>query len=89
VSIFETAFASTHRRSSAVSKSCGGGLSCVPWLSAFFYSRSRARLTGESTGDPRAQAEVIRARPLPNVDIDETVETGHEDLSAAFIPTWL
>jgi hypothetical protein len=68
----------------------GEGAAWVGWAKANPTKTLRVRVsTGESTGDPRAQADVIRAKPLPNIDIDKTVATGHEDLPAAFIPTWL
>jgi hypothetical protein len=54
----------------------------------------RVRLsTGEDSGKPRAQAEIIRkaikGAPAGNIDIDQPITSTHEELPGRFIPGWL
>jgi len=72
----------------------GEGSAWVKWARdpANASKRLRVRVsTKESTGKPRAQADIIRtsAKGAANIDIDKTVSTGHEDLPGLFIPEWL
>jgi hypothetical protein len=51
--------------------------------------RVTAKGYGETTGKPRRQDEIMKATPLANVDFEEPVKVGHEDLPGARIPNWL
>jgi len=62
----------------------------VDWAKANPGQTVRIRVTtGESSGSPRRENKIIRATPLPNIDADDPVPSGHEDCPGKFIPQWL
>jgi hypothetical protein len=70
----------------------GEGQAWVNWAkdSANAAKKLRVRVsTGEDSGRPRAQADIIRKAAVPNIDIADTVKATHEELPGLFIPVWL
>lgn len=74
----------------------GEGKRWVAWAKDSANARKMLRVRvskEEGTGDPRAQAKVIRdakkASSIDNIDIADTVDTTHEKLPGLFIKQWL
>lgn len=66
------------------------GQTWVNWKQANADLHLRVRVTTtEDTGSPRRENNIIlRAMPLPNIDVDDPVSIGHEDCPGKFIPQW-
>lgn len=73
----------------------GEGQAWVDWAKANTMKKMlRVRVaSGEGTGSPRAQADVIRNAMKQNyetnIDIADVTPSGHEDLPGKFIQDWL
>jgi hypothetical protein len=71
----------------------GEGRKWVAWAKET-KKKLRVRVSKqEGTGDPRAQADVVRAAKkgggLDNIDIDGVIDTTHEKLPGMFLQQWL
>ena len=74
----------------------GEGDEWVAWAKDKGNAKKKLRVRvsdEESTGSPRAQADVIRQSIKPksesNIDIDKTIHVSHEGLPGKFMPGWL